>query len=170
MTITLLQRTSTPSHPPDTDSRSTKSPPPPSPTNRILCTFRSNFALIGVYFVRLYRENYGMITHKRFPRELCSTIPSGKREGFDKDSWYTERKVFWINKIGVARSATVICCQLNTICNWSNYFIDWKQKHNNKMYSSNYVLAMCTTVGGVARDSITWSRRREIGSWTYVIV
>ena len=27
------------------------------------------------------------------------------------------------------------------------------------------VLAMCTTVGGVASDSITWSVRREIDSW-----
>ena len=29
---------------------------------------------------------------------------------------------------------------------------------------------MITTVGGAASDSITWSRRREIGSWAYVVM
>ena len=50
-----------------------------------------------------------------------------------------KKKVYWINKIGVSRVATVICYQLNTIRNWINYFIDWKQKHNNKMHPLNYV-------------------------------
>ena len=52
---------------------------------------------------------------------------------------YTEKKVCWIKKTGVSRCATLICCELNTIRNWINYFIDWKQKHNNKMYALNYV-------------------------------
>ena len=43
------------------------------------------------------------------------------------------------DKIRVSRGATLMCCQLNTICNEINYFIDWKQKYNNKMYSLNYV-------------------------------
>ena len=50
-----------------------------------------------------------------------------------------KKKVYWINKIGVSRGAILICCQLNTIRNWINYFIDWKQKHNNEMYLLNYV-------------------------------
>ena len=50
-----------------------------------------------------------------------------------------KKKVCWINKIGVSRGVILICFQLNTIRNWTNYFIDWKQKHNNKMYLLNYV-------------------------------
>ena len=55
------------------------------------------------------------------------------------NQWYTEKKVCWINKIEVSRGATLICCQLNMIRNWISYFMDWIQKHNEKMYSLNYV-------------------------------
>ena len=56
------------------------------------------------------------------------------------------KNVYWIKKIGVSRGATLSCCQLNTIRNWINYFIDSKQKHNNKMYSLNYVYFLLNNI------------------------
>ena len=46
------------------------------------------------------------------------------------------------------RNRSVMGCHSHTLSikhkietrNWVNYFIDSKQKHNNKMYSLNYVL------------------------------
>ena len=52
---------------------------------------------------------------------------------------YTEKEACWINKIGVSGSATLMCYQLDIIRNGINYFTVRKHKHNNKMFSLNYV-------------------------------
>ena len=45
---------------------------------------------------------------------------------------YIEMKNFWINEIGISRGATLVCCQLNTIRNWINHFMDWKKNTTAK--------------------------------------
>ena len=43
-------------------------------------------------------------------------------------------------------------CQLNTIRNEMNYFIDWKQKPNNKIYLLNYVQCSLQHMIGAPRN------------------
>ena len=55
---------------------------------------------------------------------------------------------------------------------WNNQELSvlrYSSRYTEKKYgqcsASVLLLAMCTTVGGVASDSITWYVRREIDSW-----
>ena len=81
-------------------------------------------------------------------------------EQTNRNRWLTFASDFYFP--GYVMCAVSFSTASVAICFFSSRWLNLvaRQKSQN---TGIYVLAMCTTIGGVARDSIMWSRRREIG-------